>query len=230
MDDDEPLQIPIIDPRVERDIPLAESVEEQESDVYVARHNSIMNALGAQVDGALAEADVSLYTLSKGLAFEVALCNPISGDLAIRGRPPGLMEWRKSIQHEAGVSNGDALHLLLKDSRAYNRLMGSHYMDLYVDDGAMRQQCQAWISRCGERLLTAGEWWKEAASLQILDGAIARADEAAQLYFSTLVSTFLLSQSIDSPQSRLLGRSMMSMLFPNCSRMIPQLSSTSYRI
>ncbi|VDB84683.1 unnamed protein product [Peniophora sp. CBMAI 1063] len=183
-----PLQIPFIDPRPERDIPLGDTLEEQESDIYVARHNSIVNALGAHIDGAMAEAGFSLTALSKGLAFEVALCNAISGDFAIRGRAPLIPEWRKTIQHEASTPDGDAFSLIVKEARADGRLLGSNGADLNVDDGAVREECEVHIRRCGERLNTAGEWWKDAASMSILDGAIARADEAAQLYFSSPVS------------------------------------------
>lgn len=71
MSEEPPLQVPFIDPPLQRDVQLADTIEEQESDIYIARHNSIVNALGNCIDGAMAEAEFPSATLSKGLAFEV---------------------------------------------------------------------------------------------------------------------------------------------------------------
>lgn len=125
-----------------------------------------------------------------GLIPHQALCNAISGDLAIRGRGPVIPEWTKTVQHEASAANGDAMRLIVQDARADGRLLGSSGADLNIDDGALREECKEHIRRCGERLVTAGEWWQDAAHPQILDGSIVRADEAAGLYFSSLVSGF----------------------------------------
>ncbi|VDB90250.1 unnamed protein product [Peniophora sp. CBMAI 1063] len=198
---DEELSVPIIDPPPAREVPMGDSFQEQESDLYIARHNSLVNVLGSHVDGSLAEGDFDFGMLQKGLAFESvrdhdsygflllksneALCNAVSGSLAIRGIDPDIPLWRYTLQGETSTPRGDALRAMIRDSRMDHRLVGSRGVDLNVDDGVVRDECTRWIANCGEKLNTSGEWWKEAASNKILDGVLVRADKAAQLYVST---------------------------------------------
>ena len=54
-----------------RDASLGSTVQEQESDFYIARHNSLIDALGSELDGAFADASFPLTRLEKGVRFEV---------------------------------------------------------------------------------------------------------------------------------------------------------------
>ena len=56
----------------DRDLERAETAEDQEADLYIARHNSIVDLLGLDVDRSIAgSAAFELSKLAKGLFFEV---------------------------------------------------------------------------------------------------------------------------------------------------------------
>ncbi|KZV68681.1 hypothetical protein PENSPDRAFT_666250 [Peniophora sp. CONT] len=117
----------------------------------------------------------------------LSFCNAVSGSLAIQGVAPHIPDWRRTIQYESNTSDGDALQALILKSRENDRLLGSAGVDIDIDDdeSVFRRESELWTARCGEKRPTVANWWDLGGDETIVDGRLATAGDAAQLYLST---------------------------------------------
>ncbi|KZV61150.1 hypothetical protein PENSPDRAFT_671199 [Peniophora sp. CONT] len=157
-----------------RELSPLQEMEDQEGDLYLARHNSVIDFLGSDVDRTLDDAEFDLPQLVKGLAFEALIvyqsfCHVVSGNFAIRGIRPHIPQWQETIQYHAGVA-----------SRTF--LAGSQGVDVQLTDGNFRLESRRWMLQSGEGRRTAAEWWKPGNNTSVLDGAVAEAGQAAEIY------------------------------------------------